>query len=196
MLYHLDLRIRVAFGLLLTIFAMMAVSCSMPTPYQAISSMGAASGGYAEQAIGPGHYNVTFSGNSLTSRERVERYLLFRAAELTVRDGYDGFRIVDRLVERDRETYVEPSPFHDPWYGYGWYRPSWRYYHGGFWTGWYPFYNDPFFATPGYSRSIERYEVHAEIVMSRGPIVHGKDGAFDARRLIAELGPTIEYPKD
>lgn len=47
--------------------------------------------------------------------DRVVGYLLSRAAELTVRDSYDWFLIVDRLSARDTQTYVEPDPNQASW---------------------------------------------------------------------------------
>ena len=52
----------------------------------------------------PDRWRVTFAGNSLTSRETVEAYLLFRASELSVQNGYDWFEIVDRHTNRDAHT--------------------------------------------------------------------------------------------
>src|SRR3546814_6915077 len=66
--------------------------------------------GFSEQRIESNRYMVSFSGNSLTSRETVERYLLFRAAELTVQQGFDHFILVDRNTDRKTRTYVD-RPF-------------------------------------------------------------------------------------
>src|SRR3546814_10899027 len=85
---------------------------------------------------------VSFSGNSLTSRETVERYLLFRAAELTVQQGFDHFILVDRNTDRKTRTYVDrpfgPGP-------YGFWGPSWRFYGSWGWRRWDPFWGDPFY---------------------------------------------------
>jgi outer membrane biogenesis lipoprotein LolB len=55
-------------------------ACSQATPYQPASSGSAIHGGDSQQLIAPNHYRVRFHGNSLTSRETVEAYLLYRAA--------------------------------------------------------------------------------------------------------------------
>jgi hypothetical protein len=172
-------------------------ACSTATPYQPDIAGQRVSGGYSEQRIGAGRYRVNFAGNSLTARDRVEGYLLYRAAELTVGDGYEWFLIVDRLTERDVRTYVEPDPFYDPWYGsrYGYWRPHWRYYRGG-WNDWHPEWGGPFWGDAVDIRTIERFEAHAEIVMRRGPIPADEPRAFDARSVIADLGPSVERPGD
>ncbi|HET9428906.1 MAG TPA: hypothetical protein VFO69_11160 [Allosphingosinicella sp.] len=171
--------------------------CTTATPYQPDLRGQRVSGGYSEERLGEGRYQVTFSGNSLTSRDRVEGYLLYRAAELTLRDGYDWFLIVDRSTERDVRTYVQPDPLYDPWYGagYGYWRPYWRYRYDGSWRMWYPYWGDPFWGDRLDVRRIERFEAHAEIVMRRGPIPANEERAFDARRVVADLDPTIERPR-
>lgn len=167
-----------------------------PTPYQPEVQGQRIHGGYSEVRLGDNRYRVTFDGNTLTSRERVEGYLLYRAAELTVQNGYDWFRIVDRETERDRRIYVEPSPFYRPWYGYDYWRPYWRYYrpHYG-WYDWYPYGRDRFWADDIDVRTVEEFEAHAEIVMSRGAVLKDKT-VFDARKVMDDLGPSIERPKE
>ncbi len=177
--------------------AAMAISaCTTMTPYQEDRPGQQVSGGYSEVPLGNDRYRVNFAGNSLTARDRVEGYLLFRAAELTVRDGYDWFLIIDRFTEHDTETYVRPDPFYRPYYGsgYGFWRPHWRYSRGGLWELWHPEWGGPFLGDAIDLERVERFEAHAEIVLRRGPIPAGEERAFDARRVIADLGPTIERP--
>ena len=170
-------------------------SCATPTPYQPNVAGQRVSGGYSEERLGEARYRVDFAGNSLTSRDRVEGYLLYRAAELTLRDGYDWFLIVDRLTERDTQTYVEPDPFYRPWYGNGyvWWRPHWRYYRYG-WYDWHPEWGGPFWGDTYDIRTIERFEAHAEILLRRGPVPADETRAFDARQVMTDLGPSIELP--
>ena len=176
--------------------AIAAIGCTTATPYQPEVSGHQIAGGYSEALVGEARYRVNFSGNSLTSRDRVEGYLLYRAAELTVRDGYDWFLIIDRLTERDVQTYVHPDPLYDPYYGrfYHYWRPHWRYYQGGAWNDWHPEWGGPFWADRPEMQSVERFEAHAEIVMRRGPVPAGEERAFDARQVMARLGPSIERP--
>lgn len=165
-------------------------ACATPTPYQPLGAEGTrASGGYASQQIEQDRFRVRFVGNRLTDRERVENYLLYRAAELTVQQGYGCFTIVDRDVEREVETRVRPGVgFYPAW------SPFWRF-HGPW--GWH-FY-DPWiggaFLPGGYDvDTINRYEAVAEIVMERQPCAPGP-ATFDADQVIANLRPTIELPR-
>ncbi|HVI31736.1 CC0125/CC1285 family lipoprotein [Phenylobacterium sp.] len=172
-------------------------ACATATPYQPNLPGQQTSGGYSEMRLEQNRFRVNFAGNSLTSRETVEGYLLFRAAELTVQNGYDWFSIVDRHTDRNARTYVEPDPFYRPWYGpsYGFWRPSWRYYGRGFgWRTWDPFWGDPFWADRVDVRTVERFEASAEIVMGRGPKPADDTRAFDARAVIDNLRPRIQYP--
>lgn len=172
-------------------------ACATPTPYQPNIRGASSVGGYSEVRVEPNRYRVNFTGNSLTSRETVEGYLLFRAAELTVESGYDWFTVVDRDTDKKSRTYVEPDPFYRPWYGsYGFWRPSWRYYGGSYgWRGWDPFWGDPFWADRVDVRTVERYEASAEIVMQKGAKPTDDVKAFDARAVIDNLKPRVQYPQ-
>src|SRR5258706_15466739 len=70
-------------------------ACETATPYQPNIRGQAASGGYSDVRIEPDRWRVTFSGNSMTSRETGEGYLLFRAAELTLQNGGHRVALVD-----------------------------------------------------------------------------------------------------
>lgn len=174
-------------------FVLALAACATPTPYQPIGAPGAsARGGYSEVRIAPNRYRVTFSGNSLTSRERVETYLLYRAAELTVQSGLNRFTIVDRATDRNVETRVLRDPFA---YGrYPWWRPHWRYYGRGGWRAWDPWGADPFWADTINVQTVQRFEASAEILMHRGGAARGPRD-FDARDVLTSLGPNIQTPR-
>lgn len=187
------------FGRSLALSAFIAVSltaCATPTPYQPVIAGKVSAGGFSEQRIEANRYRVNFAGNSLTSRETVEGYLLFRAAELTVQNGYDWFSISDRDTDKKTRTSVDPDPFYRPWYGsYGLWQPSWRFYGGGFgWRGWDPFFGGPFWGDRVDVRTIEKFEASAEIVMQKGAKPEGDTSAFDARAVTENLRARIKYP--
>lgn len=175
-------------------------ACATPTPYQPAVRGSAVSGGFSDLRIADNRFRVSFAGNTLTSRETVERYLLYRAAELTVQTGYDWFEIVDKQTDRDRRTYVEPDPFYRGsafgTYGYGFWRPSWRYFGPGYgWRSWSPFYGDPFFADRMDVRTVERFEAGAEIMLHKGAPPTDNPRGFDARQVMANLGAAIQRPE-
>lgn len=168
------------------------------TPYQAASSANAVTGGYSEVQLAGDRYSVSFAGNRLTSREQVETFLLFRAAELTRQQGYDWFVIVDKETERQVERQVGRDPFYDPWFhrDYLYWRPYWRYYGRGIgWNNWYPYFGDPFWADRMQDRTVERFEATAEIRLGRGPMPASDVRAFAANDVISRLGPKVRPPK-
>lgn len=158
----------------------LAGCASGPTPYQ---QTGESRYGYTEQAVESDRYRISFSGNSLTERDTVETYLLYRAAELTLERGYDHFRLAQR--ETDTERRVVGA------YPYSRFGAQYRYYHPGYgWYGWRdPFWNDVNL------REVSRYEATAEIVLGRGPAPDTPD-AFEAREVVANLGPRVARPTE
>jgi hypothetical protein len=190
---------RSALGGVLAVALLLASGCATSTPYQPLSASSAVSGGYADQRLAENRYRVTFAGNALTTREQVESYLLFRAAELTVERGYDWFVVVDHEMEHDIEREIRPDPYYRPWYGpaYGTWRPYWRYWGpGDGWREWDPYHGDPFWTRDVDVRTVERFEATAEIRLGRGAVPPGEGEALVAREVIARLGPQVEYPKE
>lgn len=174
--------------------------CETATPYQQLNPANASAGGYRDAKLDADHWRVSFSGNGMTSRETVERYLLYRAAELTIGQGADWFMTNDRQTDKKTTTYVDPF-YSTGWgatYGYGW-RPSWRFRRGGYYGGW--AYWGPGYGPWGYDpwgpasiSEFTRYEVSAEIVMGKGPRPPG-GRALDAHEVMMNLGPGIVRPK-
>lgn len=82
-------------GLVLSL-ALLGGCASAPTLYAARATP--AGVGYTEFRLEPGRYRVTFQGGPGAPVEQVSDYALLRAAELAVRDGYDWFRVSDRVT--------------------------------------------------------------------------------------------------
>lgn len=147
-----------------------------PTPYQPATA--SYSRGYTETKLEDARYRISFKGNSLTERDTVENYMLFRAAELTLQSGYDTFTIVTRDTDKDSRT-----QYYGPRFSYMYFSPRW-----GWVGGW-----DPFWDMPSRRDTVTSYEAFAEIVMSKGP--KGSDAnSFDARQVQQNLGPAIQRP--
>lgn len=112
--------------------ALTLVACASATPYQPASELGAYNG-FTTQMITNDRARVSFGGNSLTKRETVENYLLYRAAEVAVQNGYENFTLQERDVEANTQTRVTPGAGggfgrsglnYDPFFGYSFYSPS------------------------------------------------------------------------
>ncbi len=184
-------RSRVAAVALALASASVLASCATPTAYQPAVGSGMSRAGYWDEQIESDRFRVTFAGNSLTSRETVERYLLYRAAQLTVEQGFDYFVLSDRDTEKKTRTYVDRPFSAGMWGGWG---PSWRYYRPRYgWRGWSPFYGDPFWDNDIDVRTVDRYEASAEVVVGRGRKPDNVR-AFTAREVIQNLGPSIQAP--
>ena len=183
--------------LLAAVAAIALSACATATPYQPVGA-GGARGGYAEQRLENDRFRVSFSGNSVTSREQVEMGLLLRSAELTRENGYDWFATVNRATDRDTRFQTLGTGFNDPFYAgrYGGYwGPSWRFYGGGGWSPWGSPWGRGWGGFNDFDvRQIDRFEATSEILMGRGPKPAGDPNAFDAGEVIANLGPQVARP--
>ena len=93
---------RPAASALAVVLGLLLAACAgAPTPYQQAQD----DYGYSEQRIEENRYRVSFAGNSATTRQTVEDYLLYRAAELTVQTGHDWFEVADRNTVQDYAGY-------------------------------------------------------------------------------------------
>jgi hypothetical protein len=85
--------------LILPVLAALALSAcaTEPTRFQ---PAGPGAVGFSEMRIEPGRYRVTFQGGPGAPAVQVEDYVLLRAAELALADGYDWFRVTDRFTRQ------------------------------------------------------------------------------------------------
>lgn len=156
-------------------------ACATSTPYQAAPNGGY---GYTQTPIEEGRERIIFRGNSLTERETVEDYLLFRAAELTLERGFDHFFVSERDVDSERRLQSIGPPIHPGFYPhYAYFTPRWGW-RSAFDRDW----NDVAL------REVTRYEASAEIVFGRGPKPADDPQAFDARSVISAIGPRVVRP--
>ncbi len=180
---------------------LLVAGCQTETTFRPATGHGFYRDGYSERQIEPSRFIVSFSGNSSTPRDTVERYLFFRSAQLTLQQGFDYFVMADRDTKLRQQTYATPGGF-GPYGGFGYggfggyWGPSWRY-HGGFGGGfgWSPWYGGGFGAFNDFDiNTVDRFEATAEIVMRKGPIPQGNIHAFDARKVVDTIGPSVVLP--
>lgn len=170
-------------------------ACATATPYQPDAPGAAVSGGYSDYQLDSNKFRVTFAGNTLTSRDTVERYLLYRAAELTVSQGFDWFVVAARDTDKTTRSYVDP-PSYGPSWRYGYWRPYWSYWGPSWgWRTWDPYWGDPFWAERVDVRTVEKYQAMADIIMGKGERPADNPAAFMAREVMANLGPSIQRPQ-
>ena len=76
--------------------ALMLAACSTPYAPSGIT------GGYADRELVSGIWRVGFSGNGHTTYETVQTYWLYRCAEVTLENGFDGFEILPNMTLSQR----------------------------------------------------------------------------------------------
>lgn len=143
--------------------------CATATPYQPLID----GYGYAEQRIAEDRFRVSFSGNSVTERSRVEDYLLYRAAEITLAEGGTHFLMTDSSTESET-TYTQTI---NTGFGFG--------YFDRFGTG-----IGVSTATPQSSR----YDAQAVIIVLDEAAERGDLRAFDADEVKKYIGTRLERP--
>ncbi len=149
-------------------------ACASPTPYRAATN----DLGYRDQQIESDRYRVSFAGNSATPLDRVQDYALYRAAELTVANGYDYFKVASRSTDSGGGAGGGPSIGLGVGGGTG----------GG--TGGVGIGLSSILGG-GYPQG---YTVSMDIVMFRGDKPAGDQSAYDARQVLQRLAPTIQAP--
>ena len=167
-------------------------ACETATPYQPLAKGTHVSGGFSDQRLDADHYRITFSGNDVTSRSVVENDLLYRAADLTVKAGYDWFETVDHHTDTKTSAYTTGfGPGYGPW-GYGAFDPYWSFWGPGygFRHGW----GGPFWGSSFDTETVQRFSATAEIQMGHGPKPKSPR-AFDAHEVMTNLGPHLVLPK-
>lgn len=172
--------------------------CMTPTTYHPVTGTGIESGGYSDAQIAPDTYTVSFAGNSATSRDTVDRYLFYRAAQLTLQHGGTWFTATHGTNDVQSEVNVTPDPL-GPGFGWngwgGYWAPSWRY-HGPFgWRDWSPWGGSPYWGETVDVNTVDRYVATATIKVGKGPMPTGNPRAYDAKVVIDRLAPTIKLPK-
>ena len=162
-------------------------ACATTPPYHPASGSGGY--GFAEQKIEADRFRVTFKGNSSTSRQAVENFLLYRAAEITVANGFDYFVITENDTETHK-SYSVTSRF--PRYGRRAYFIGPREYYYS-----YPYYSygfdwgDPYRSEVQSVHEFTRYTAEAYITAHRGAKPGNNANAFDAREVLDNLGPFV-----
>lgn len=169
------------------IFTCLLTACATVPPYHPAS--GSNGYGYTEQKIESDRYRVTFSGDSSTSRQAVESFLLYRAAEVTIENGADYFVMTDNDTDI-HTSYSVTSRY--PRYGRRNYfiGPRESYYS-------YPYYAYGFDWGFPYDRAVlniheyTRYTAEAYITIHQGTKPSTNARTFDAREVLSNLGPFV-----
>jgi len=197
--------------LALSVSAAVLTACATATPYQAASAPGAYDG-FSQTMIENDRARVSFGGNSLTDRDTVENYLIYRSAEIAAERGFDHFTLQERDTEE--KTRISGSSFghglYDPYFNYSFYGPSYGWSRGGRFSSFggrgfrgVGFRGSRFggsrFGFGGgfndfHTREITKYRATAEVKFGRG--VEPDDlNSFNTKEVLENLSSAITYPE-
>jgi len=126
-------------------------------------------------------YHLVLVGHKFTTRSDIEKYLAYRAAELTMEQKANWFTFAETRTKTD----TAPVPKRDPAglrysFRMDYWRPVWRYKTSGnpAWQSWSPFAGAAFPTVD--PKTITDFEVSADIVLRQGPMDDANPLAFEA----------------
>lgn len=165
-------------------------ACATATPYQPLGFPGAR-GGYVNQQLDGSHWRVSFVGNTLTSRQQVENYLMYRAAELTLQQGSACFTMVNH--DTNHKVEYRGSPYGPGGGFYAGWSPYWSLHGPWGWRSFDPWMSDPFWGSYDID-TVDSYEAMADIALSGGNCA-AAPGTFNAQQVVQNLQPFIVPPR-
>lgn len=143
----------------------------------------AAPGVYAQKAVAADRFHLTVTGHSFTGRDAIEKYLAWRAADLTLARGDRWFRFIEARHKGDTAPVLKRD-VGGPRYSFRMenFRPIWRYKLKGdaAWKSWSPFRDAPFFADGKDAAAITDFEVSADIQLHKDQVDDADPLAFEA----------------
>jgi hypothetical protein len=158
-------------------------SVSAPAPVESAPVVAPAKPGvYSETKHGATRYRLTVKGHAFTSRGAIEKYLLYRAAELTQELHFQWFTLAESRRKGDTAPLLKPDPTGLRFsFRLSSWRPVWRYKLAGTsaWSSWSPFASAAFFADGKDPKTVKEFEVSADIVMHAGPMDDSNPLAFE-----------------
>jgi hypothetical protein len=144
----------------------------------------AAPGVFSAQDKTPDRVLLTVAAHKFVSRADAEKYLAYRAAELTLTRKASWFILIEARAPGDTVPVpkVDPNGLHYS-FRMAYWRPLWRYRLAGdkAWKTWSPFSGAAFFADGRDVRTITDYEVSADIKLRKGRMDDLNPLAFEAR---------------
>lgn len=162
------------FSLILLTFFVFWGCCAIPTPYQPKAS----TGGYSDIQLDHNTVRVTFRGNAFLPKEKVEAYLLYRCAEVTLDLGFDYFVIVENVSDVTPGVISTPGIYTGSTYQYGYGTTTYGTY------------------IPGQTIPIKKHTGSALIKLFKGDKPENIPDGFMAKELKGYLKPHIERPNE
>lgn len=141
-------------------------------------------------------YHLTVSGHKFTSRDDIEKYLLYRAAELTLVQHGSWFTLVETRAKGDTVPASKPDPAGLRYsFRIAYWRPVWRYKLAGAaaWQSWSPFSGAAF--APTDPKAVTDFEVGADVVLHKGVMNDADPLAYDASAVSDLLVNQVSPPE-
>ncbi len=123
--------------------------------------------GYWQQQIDSAEWEVRFIANNATEMERVNRYVLYRSAELTTGHGFDYFRVLDSSKDSSGGS-ISGLPFYSRMNG-----------------------PEPAIKLPPDEIYHGTHSAGMVMRMFHGPCSTNDSNAYNAKSMLAVMGPTI-----
>jgi hypothetical protein len=145
---------------------------------------------------GANAFHLVVAGHKFTSRADIEKYLAWRASQLTIEQKADWFTFVEKRAKGET---ADPVPKADPGaprfsFRMKYFRPVWRFKNTGSptWTRWSPFSGAAFPSLD--PKTVSDFEVSADIVTHKGPMDDANPLAFEPLALSDLLANQVSPP--
>jgi hypothetical protein len=151
-------------------------------------------GVFTQQKKGATRYHLVVAGHTFTSRDAIEKYLLYRAAELTLGQHDSWFTLVEARAKGDTVPASKPDPG-GPRFSFrmAYWRPIWRYKLGDAWQNWSPFSGAAFPVSD--AKSVTGFEVSADVVLHKAIMNDADPLAYDASAVSDLLVNQVSPPE-
>ena len=186
--------------------AAMAGICALSAPCVAQAPAASAANAPEVPAAKPGvfslqkrnatRFHLAVAGHTFTSRDAIEKYLAYRAAELTLEQKDSWFTLLEARSKGDPVAVPKPDPAGLRYsFRMDYWRPMWRYKTAGApaWKSWSPFSGVAFFG--GDPKAVTDFEVSADIVLHKGTMDDANPLAFDASAVSDLLVNQVSPPQ-
>ena len=138
-------------------------------------------GVFTAQKRGANGFHLAVAGHKFSTRSDIEKYLAYRAAELTMEQKANWFTFVEARAKGDTVAVPQRDPAGLRYsFRMDYWRPVWRYKTSGSpaWKSWSPFAGAAFISDD--PKTITDFEASADIVLHKGPMDDANPLAFEA----------------
>src|SRR5690242_17932841 len=84
--------------------------CSCATPYREATS----GKGFSDSQLSADEFEVSFRGNGQTELERATEFVLLRSAQVTLKNGFSHFAVMDSINTSSAKRYTVRQKFYRP----------------------------------------------------------------------------------